>query len=79
MIHYQSHQKVLKKNESIIILQEKLQKMEENFNVNKFLEKEKEEGINTDFLGRRKSYLNFLHYTEKGIIFMIFYMKMRLI
>ena len=53
--------------------------MEENFNVKKFLEKEKEEGINTDFLGRRKSYLNFLQYTEKGIIFMIFYMKMRLI
>ena len=53
--------------------------MRENFNLNKFLEKEKEEGINTDFLGRRKSYLNFLHYTEKGIIFMIFYMKMRLI
>ena len=47
-------------------VQEKLQKMRENFNLNKFLEKEKEEGVNTDLLGRRKSYLDFLQYTEKG-------------
>ena len=40
--------------------------MRENFNLNKFLEKEKEEGVNTDLLGRRKSYLDFLQYTEKG-------------
>ena len=47
-------------------VQEKLRKMRENFNLNKFLEKEKEEGVNTDLLGRRKSYLDFLQYTEKG-------------
>ena len=47
-------------------VQEKLQKMRENFNINKYLEKEKEEGVNTDFLGRRRSYLDFLQYTEKG-------------
>ena len=46
-------------------VQEKLQKMRENFNLNKYLEKEKEAGLNTDFLGRRKSYLDFLQYTEK--------------
>jgi hypothetical protein len=46
-------------------VQEKLQKMRENFNLNKYLKKEKEEGLNTDFLGRRKSYLDFLQYTEK--------------
>jgi hypothetical protein len=46
-------------------VQEKLQKMRENFNLNKYLDKEKEEGVNTDFLGRRKSYLDFLQYTEK--------------
>ena len=47
-------------------VQEKLQKMRENFNINKYLEKEKEEGVNIDFLGRRRSYLDFLQYTEKG-------------
>ena len=46
-------------------VQEKLQKMREHFNINKFLEKERETGVNTDFLGRRKSYLDFLQYTEK--------------
>ena len=49
-------------------VQEKLQKMRENFNLNKYLEKEKEkeEGLNVDNLGRRKSYLDFLQYTEKN-------------
>jgi len=46
-------------------VQEKLQKMRENFNLDKFLEKEREEGVNTDFLGKRRSYLEFLQYTEK--------------
>ena len=45
-------------------VQEKLQKMRENFNLDKFLEKEREEGVNTDFLGKRKSFLDFLQYTE---------------
>ena len=45
-------------------VQEKLQKMRENFNLDKFLEKEREEGVNTDFLGKRKSFLEFLQYTE---------------
>ena len=45
-------------------VQEKMQKMRDNFNLNKFLEKERLEGVNTDFLGRRRSYLDFLQYTE---------------
>ena len=46
-------------------VQEKLQKMRDNFKLNKYLEREKEQGLNTDFIGRRKSYLDFLQYTEK--------------
>ena len=45
-------------------VQDKIQKMRENFNLDKFLEKEREQGVNTDFLGRRRSYLDFLQYTE---------------
>ena len=48
-------------------IQEKMQKIRENFNLNRFLEKEKDQGTNVDYLGRRKSYLDFLQYTEKKI------------
>ena len=53
--------KLMRENE----VQEKLKKMRENFNLKKFLKKEKEEGLNIDYLGRRKSYLDFMQYTEK--------------
>ena len=46
-------------------LQNKLDKMREKFKLDNFLEKEKENGINVDDLGRRKSFLDFLKYTEK--------------
>ena len=52
----------LKKDKEI---QEKLDKMRKNFKIDKYLEKETERGVNVDALGRRKSFLDFLQYTEK--------------
>ena len=46
-------------------LQNKLDKMRKKFKLDKFLEKEKKSGINVDGLGRRKSFLDFLKYTQK--------------
>ena len=52
----------LKKDKEI---QEKLDKMRKQFKLDKFLEKEAESGVNVDSLGRRKSFLDFLQYTDK--------------
>ena len=52
----------LKKDKEI---QEKYGKLRKNFKLDKYLEKETERGINVDSLGRRKSFLDFLQYTEK--------------
>ena len=52
----------LKKDKEI---QEKYKKLRKNFKLDKYLEKETEKGINVDLLGRRKSFLDFLQYTEK--------------
>jgi len=46
-------------------IQSKLNKMRENFKLDKYLEKETNRGVNVDLLGRRKSFLDFLQYTEK--------------
>ena len=52
----------LKKDKEI---EEKYNKLRKNFKLDKYLEKETERGINVDSLGRRKSFLDFLQYTEK--------------
>ena len=52
----------LKKDKEI---QDKLNKMRKQFKLDKYLEKETERGVNVDKLGRRKSFLDFLQYTEK--------------
>ena len=46
-------------------LQNKLDKMRKKFKLDKFLQKEKDNGINVDDLGRRNSFLDFLKYTQK--------------
>ena len=46
-------------------IQSKLDKMRKNFKIDNFLEKEKKRGVDIDGLGRRKSFLNFIKYTEK--------------
>ena len=46
-------------------LQNKLDKMRKKFKLDKFLEKEKENGIDVDGLGKRRSFLNFLKYSQK--------------
>ena len=46
-------------------LQKKLDKMRKKFKLDKFLQKEKDNGINVDDLGRRNSFLDFLKYTQK--------------
>jgi len=43
----------------------KLDKIRKNFKLDSFLEKEKKRGVDVDGLGRRKSFLNFIKYTEK--------------
>ena len=45
--------------------QKKLDKMRKKFKLDKFLQKEKDNGINVDDLGRRNSFLDFLKYTQK--------------
>ena len=46
-------------------IQEKLKKMRKQFKLDNYLEKESNRGVNIDSLGRRKSFLDFLQYTEK--------------
>ena len=46
-------------------IQSKLNKMRKKFKLDKYLEKETNRGVNVDLLGRRKSFLDFLQYTEK--------------
>ena len=52
----------LKKDKEI---QEKMDKIRKNFKLDKYLEKETERGVNVDSLGRRKSFLDFMQYTNK--------------
>ena len=52
----------LKKDKEI---QEKLDKIRKKFKLDKYLEKETENGVNIDSLGRTKSFLDFLQYTNK--------------
>ena len=46
-------------------IQEKLNKMRKKFKLDKYLERENERGVNVDSLGRRKSFLDFMQYTQK--------------
>ena len=46
-------------------IQEKMDKIRKNFKLDKYLEKETERGVNVDSLGRRKSFLDFMQYTNK--------------
>ena len=46
-------------------IKNKMDKIRKNFKLDKFLEKEKKRGVDVDGLGRRKSFLNFIQYTEK--------------
>ena len=46
-------------------IHEKLDKMRQKFKLDKYLQREAEKGVNVDSLGRRKSFLDFLQYTEK--------------
>jgi hypothetical protein len=46
-------------------IQYKLDKMRKNFKLDHFLEKEKKRGVDVDGLGRRKSFLKFIKYTQK--------------
>ena len=46
-------------------IQEKMNKLRNQFKLDKYLEKEAHRGVNVDSLGRRKSFLDFLQYTEK--------------
>lgn len=46
-------------------IQNKLDKMRKNFKLDNFLKKEKKKGVDVEGLGRRKSFLNFIKYTER--------------
>ena len=51
------------KNDQMI--KDKLQKMRDHFNLNNFLQKESLKGVPISTLGKRRSYLNFLKYTQE--------------
>ena len=53
----------------------KLDKLRDKFNINEFLRKEARKGNNIKNVGRRKSFLNFLEYTNKPDDFEIFLEK----
>ena len=46
-------------------IKEKLNKLRTQFKLDKYLHKETERGVNVDLLGRRKSFLDFMQYTQK--------------
>ena len=45
-------------------IQKKIKKMEDKFDINNFIKKEENKGTNLNNLGKRRSFLNFLKYTE---------------
>ena len=48
-----------------IELQKKLKKLRDKFNLNKFLKRQEQEGTNIKNVGKRKSFLKFLQYTQE--------------
>ena len=48
-----------------VVLEKKLKKLRDKFNLNHFLKKQTKKGIITKKIGRRNSFLNFLQYTQE--------------